>query len=133
MRERVLKHNLWEHDAGDRIRGYFIETRYVILKNDTMIFDYGKRKKDTTINYSLAVKGKVEWYDLKEIVRGNSFKNENISLKKDTVIRKPVYVPNDTLILLHQYFSTMVVMDPKTKKVGKYTMKGANWFNYLFR
>lgn len=39
----------------------------------------------------------------------------------------------DTLILKYEYFSTMKVMDPKTKKTGKYTMKGANWTDYLFK
>ena len=37
----------------------------------------------------------------------------------------------DTLVLKYQYFSTMKVMDPKTKKTGKYSMKGANWTNYI--
>ncbi|MDR2913277.1 MAG: hypothetical protein LBV74_00325 [Tannerella sp.] len=39
----------------------------------------------------------------------------------------------DTLILKYQYFSTMKVMDPKTGKTGKYSMKGASWVDYFFR
>jgi len=82
MKKRVLSHNLWEYTGGDIIRGDFIDTRNVIFKRNTMIFDYFNQEKDT-------------------------------------------------LILKYQYFSMMKVIDPKTKKSGKYTMKGANWTNYI--
>jgi len=83
MRKRVLRHNLWEHTGGERIRGDFIETQYVVrFEKDIMIFDY--KNGDT-----------------------------------------------DKLILKYQYFSTMKIIDPKTKKTGKYSMKGANWIDYF--
>ena len=82
MEKRVLRHNSWEHESGQRVRGDFIESENVTFKGNTMIFDYGNDNKDT-------------------------------------------------LIFKYQYFSTMKVMDPKTKKTGKYSMKGANWTNYF--
>lgn len=88
MRSRVLNHNLWVQDSGDRIRGDFIETRYVTFKGDTMIFDFNKFAHERDPN---------KFYK---------------------------YRPNDTLILVRAYFKTMVVMDPKTKKKAKYSMKG---------
>ncbi|MDR2407165.1 MAG: hypothetical protein LBE13_03510 [Bacteroidales bacterium] len=87
MKHRVLQHDLWEFESGEKIRkGDFINTSYIIeFNDDTMIFDFG----------------------------------DNIG--------------KDTLILVYQYFNTIAVKDPKTQKVGKYTMKGANWINYLFK
>ena len=82
MKERVLRHKLWDYESGERIRGDFIDTKYITFNKNMMIFDYGRRRKDT-------------------------------------------------LILKYQYFSTMKVMDTKTKKTCKYSMKGANWTNYI--
>ncbi len=52
MKKRTLRHNIWEHVDGEKIRGDFIDTRGLIFNGDTMIFDYGNQGKDTLIlNY----------------------------------------------------------------------------------
>ena len=68
----------------------------------------------------------------KRITRGTLF-TEGLSFKGDSMIFNYGKCGKDTLILKWQYFSTMKVMDTKTKKVGKYSMKGANWTDYLFK
>lgn len=95
MKERIFRHELWEHYSGDRIRGDFILIPdNVSFRKDTMILDYTKNG----INH--------------------------------VDVHKPA---NDTLILKYQYFDVMKVVDPKTGEVGKYSMKGASWLNYLFK
>lgn len=59
--------------------------------------------------------------------------NDIIKFEKDTMIFDHGKPGKDTLILISQYFNTMTVMDPKTEKQGKYSMKGANWTNYVFK
>ena len=54
------------------------------------------------------------------------------SFKNDTMVFD-YSKEQDTLVLKWQYFSTMKVSDPKTGKTAKYSMKGANWMDYLFK
>ena len=70
-----------------------------------------------------------------ERIRGDFIDTRNFILKGDTMVfdtsnYKYGEKGMDDLILKWQYFSTMKVMDPKTKKTGKYSMKGVNWTNY---
>jgi len=55
-----------------------------------------------------------------------------ISFKNDTMVFD-YGNRQDTLILKWQYFSTMKVLDPQTGKTAKFSMKGANWMDYLFQ
>jgi len=49
MKRRVKMHSLWEQVDGERNRGDFIDSYYIVaFKGDTMIFDYGKWK-DTLV------------------------------------------------------------------------------------
>lgn len=82
MKQRVLRHRLWEHTGGERIMGDFIDTEDIIFKGDTMIFT------------------------------SNAYKT-------------------DTLLLVYQYFDTMKLLHIHTGKITKYSMKGANWTNYI--
>lgn len=84
MHKRVIKHNMWDYEKGNRVIGDILFTENLIFKNDTMFFK----------------------------------KNDKIK---------------DTLILKWQYFSEIKVMDPTTKETGVYTMKGANWTDYIFK
>lgn len=49
MKKRVLRHTIWEHSIGNRIRGDFIDTDNVIFIGDTMIFHYKMSANDTLI------------------------------------------------------------------------------------
>ncbi len=137
IKRRVMRHNLWEHTGGDRIRGDFIETRWVRFKGDTMIFDHQISGIDTIIGKELHIKGGDSTTN-HSILAGfmgqkDSFQNDNIVFKRDTTYYEFGGKGEDTLILKHQYFSTMTVTDPKTGKTGKYSMKGASWVDYLFK
>lgn len=74
-----------------------------------------------------------ETYDRDKIISRGMINTEYIiSFKGDIMIFDHDNQDVDTLILKWQYFSTMKVKDPKTGKTGVYSMKGANWMNYLF-
>ena len=69
-----------------------------------------------------------------ERIRGDFIDVRNIvRFEKDIMIFDYKNGDTDKLILKYQYFSTMKVIDPRTKKTGKYSMKGANWTNYIFK
>lgn len=67
-----------------------------------------------------------------ESIRGDFIDTKLLIFNRDTMILNYGNQDKDTLVLKFQYFNTMKVIDPKTKKVGKYTMKGANWTDYIF-
>lgn len=62
-----------------------------------------------------------------ERIRGDFIETNDVTFKGN----KMIFDNGDTLILKYQYFSNMKVIDPKTEKTGKYSMKGANWTNYI--
>lgn len=82
MKQRVLRHRLWEYTGGERMIGEFIDTQNIIFKGDTIIWTNCVSKKDT-------------------------------------------------LLFVCQYFNTMKLMHVRTGKITKYSMKGANWTNYI--
>ena len=127
-------HNLWEHAMGEKMRGGFIETHNVILKGNKMIFDFETRGQKKVVHEGVSIIGGGTQSDYEMIFEKlhakETFQHDLVSFQYDTVIYEYGGKGMDTLILKYQYFSTMKVMDPKTKKTGKYTMKGANWTNY---
>ncbi len=135
MKKRVLRHNSWENTGGKRIRGDFIETKNVTFKGNTMIFDFETRGQKTVVEKSITVKWKGDNSDLEiinKLSKNEPFQDDRVSFRLDTSVYEYGGKGMDTLILKYQYFSTMKVMDPKTKEIGKYSMKGANWTDYLF-
>ena len=69
--------------------------------------------------------------DLNRDIRGDFITTQFVTFKKDTMIFNYPEGIKDTLILKYQYFNTMKIFDPRTGKTGKYTMKGANWVNFI--
>lgn len=50
MKERVLKHDLWELDDYQKpIYGGSFQTKYLTFKKDTMLFKYSNGDNDTLI------------------------------------------------------------------------------------
>ena len=137
MKQRVTRHNSWEYETGEKIRGSFIDdTRNVIFKGNTMIFDFDTREQKIIVGKSIAVKVKGDASDLEiieKLSKNETFQDDRVSFRLDTNIYEHGGRGRriDTLILKYQYFNTMKVMDPKTKKTGKYSMKGANWIDYF--
>ena len=68
-----------------------------------------------------------------ESLRGDFIDTRDLTFHNDTMIFDYGNHGKDTLVLKWQYFNVMKVLNPKTKNVGKYTMKGANWTDYLFK
>jgi len=70
-----------------------------------------------------------------ERIKGDGFETQNVFFKKDTMFFYSHHLKrnDDTLIFIWQYFSSMKVMDPSTKKTGIYSMKGGNFTDYLFK
>lgn len=68
-----------------------------------------------------------------EGLRGNFIDTRNLTFSNDTMILDYGSQGQDTLVLKWQYFSVMKVVNPKTDNVNKYTMKGANWIDYIFK
>jgi len=64
--------------------------------------------------------------------RGNYISAEDIIFKNDTMFINYNNTNHDTLIFKWQYFDRMKVLNLRTGKTAIYSMKGANWTNYLF-
>ena len=69
-------------------------------------------------------------HHLGEKISGDFIETGNATFNGDTMILDYI---NKKIILKYQYFNTMKVMDLETKKTGLYTMKGANWTDYIFK
>lgn len=63
---------------------------------------------------------------------GSFIRTENAHFEKNLLIYNRTYEKKDTIKLIYQYFGTMKVQDPKTKKTSIYLMYGRNWTQYLF-
>jgi len=149
IHKRVLKYSFWTYCGGDKIRGNRLEIQNLYFHKDTMIFDYKSLKEDsnTGIRQRMLSVEKIDdgKYSVTETVEGEINKKQIIDVKNDSIYfehKKQVikaeadsltceYKNRDTLILKCQYFNTMKIMDPKTKKVGKYSTS-QNWLDYLF-
>jgi hypothetical protein len=100
-----------------------------------MIFDFETPGQRIIIARTVSGTGKsnLTALQIEEIIAtGKPYRDEYLSIDYDTIVHQYGGRGMDTLILKYQYFSTMKVMDPKTGKAGKYSMKGASWFDYFF-
>ena len=77
-------------------------------------------------------------YAIRSYYEGNSSTGESLdtkylSFREDTMFF--CYDANiiDTLLFKSQYFNNLTVINPKTMSECKYSMKGANWIDYLFK
>lgn len=82
MKQRVLRHRLWEHTGGAKVMDDMIGSENIIIKNDSITYTSDAYK-------------------------------------------------TDTLLLVYQYFDTMKLLHIHSGKITKYSMKGANWTNYI--
>jgi len=123
MKERVFRCQEWNYRSGNEIRGRTINLQNLYFRGDTMIFNYKIIETDRD-NVSLLVKKNDSGgYRTEKIVNGISVERMSLNDKKDTTYYEYVNKGTDTLIFKWQYFNTMKIMDPKTKKTGKYSIK----------